>query len=263
MRALASVARFPKRAAAPVRFPPRFGRIQSLDIARGVAIAGVVIYHFCWDLNLFGFLAVDVTTHPIWVAFARSLAGSFMALVGVSLVLAHSESVRWKAFWRRLLIVATAAAVISIVTYGAFPDSFIYFGILHAIAVSSVLGLAFLRAPLPLVLLAALLLVVVPEYFQSDLLNSRLLAWTGLASWPPSSVDFVPIFPWFTLPLLGIAAARLGLQSSLLTRAAGVRVDSGALRALASAGRQSLVIYLVHQPILLIGLYALRNLVGS
>lgn len=148
------------------------------------------------------------------------------------------------------------------VSYAAFPDSVIYFGILHAIAVSSVLGLGFLRVPLLLVLLAVVLLFIVPEFVQSDLLNSRLLAWTGLASRPPSSNDFVPIFPWFALPLLGIAAARLGLQSSWLTWAARVRINSRALRGLAWAGRQSLVIYLLHQPVLLSGLYVLRKMLA-
>ena len=233
----------------------RRNRIQLLDVLRGAAIVGVVVYHFCWDLNLFGFLTVDVTTHPAWVVFARLLAGSFMLLAGVSLALAHNDGVRWNAFWRRIALIGSAAAMISVATYFAFPEAFIYFGILHAIAVFSVVGLPFLRAPLALLLLAAVLLIGLPEYVRSDLLNSRFLAWIGLASSPPSSNDFVPIFPWLALPLIGIAIARLGLQSGWMENAGSAQLKRPAARALAWAGRWSLTIYLVHQPILLGLLY--------
>lgn len=234
-----------------------FGRIQSLDLVRGAAIVGVVGYHFSWDLNLFGLFSTDVTAHPVWVGFARSLAGTFMVLVGVNLVLAHGAGIRWQAFCRRLLVVAAAAAIISVATYAVFPESFIYFGILHAIAASSVLGLAFLHAPRPLLLVAAVLVFLAPQYVRFDGLSTRWLSWTGLASWSPSSVDFVPIFPWFALPLIGILVARLTLGSPWAVRLFRANGNWPGSRALAWAGRHSLAIYLLHQPVLLGTLYSL------
>ena len=89
---------------------------------------------------------------------------------------------------------------------------------------------------------------------------SRALAWIGLASQPPDSNDFVPLFPWFALPLVGIAAARLarGLTGLSWFEAAAGRVRT--LDGVAWAGRHSLVIYLAHQPVLLSLLYALMLL---
>ena len=246
--------------ASPARSAERFGRIQLLDLVRGAAIVGVVVYHFCWDLNLFGLFATDVTKQVGWVMFARSLAGTFMALVGVNLVLAHAAGIRWLAFLRRLLVIVAAAAVISIATYAAFPESFIYFGILHAIAVFNLLGLAFLRAPALLLLIAAILLFVVPDYLRFDILNVRPLAWIGLASWPPSSDDFVPIFPWFALPLMGILGARLALGPPWAVRLFRANSNWPGFRALAWAGRHSLGIYLLHQPVLLGTLYVVTSL---
>ena len=81
---------------APVKRP----RLPVIDIARGVAIVAMVIYHLSWDLSYYGFIPVDVGYDPGWVFFARSILFSFMFLVGVGLVLGHGDGVRWKNFWR-------------------------------------------------------------------------------------------------------------------------------------------------------------------
>lgn len=193
-------------------------RMQFIDVVRGIAILGVVSYHFSWDLNLFGFMATDVTQHPLWVAYARSLAGSFMALVGVSLMLAHGDGIRWAPFWRRFLVVGTAAGAITLATYVVFPQTFIYFGILHAIALSSLLGLVFLRTPIAVSLAAIAAVWLLSQYVQSDTFNPRALAWIGFASRPASSNDYVPIFPWLALTLLGILGARLALGTRPIQR---------------------------------------------
>ena len=247
---------YPRAASARLANP----RVQLLDIVRGCAIVGVVVYHLAWDLHLFRFLVVDVTTHPLWVAFARALAGTFMTLVGISLVLAHRRGIRWLAFHRRLLKLTAAAATISIVTYIVFPDSFIYFGILHAITVSSVIGLAFLKAPLPVVLLAAVVLLVLPHYVGFEILNPRSLAWTGIASSAAPSNDFVPIAPWSALTLIGIFFARLLPVSVAHVGGPNFHNKGIGIRAAAWAGRKSLLIYLLHQPLLLGVLYALRTM---
>src|SRR5690606_30434682 len=78
-------------------------RLPVIDIARGVAIVAMVIYHLSWDLSLYGFIPVDVGYDPGWVFFARSILFSFMFLVGVGLVLGHGDGMRWKRFWRRWL----------------------------------------------------------------------------------------------------------------------------------------------------------------
>ncbi|NDW07985.1 DUF1624 domain-containing protein [Jiella sp. 40Bstr34] len=84
-----------------------------------MAILGVVVYHFGWDLSFFGFASPDMMFSEPVIIFARALAGSFMFLAGVSLVLAHGNGVRWRKFRQRLAKVAAAAAVISIVTFTA------------------------------------------------------------------------------------------------------------------------------------------------
>ena len=87
-------------------------RLPAVDVARGVALAAMIVYHFSWDLSFLGFVRVVVATHPAWRAFAMTIAGSFLFLVGCGLVLAHPDRIRWRPFARRVGIVAAAAAVL-------------------------------------------------------------------------------------------------------------------------------------------------------
>jgi uncharacterized membrane protein len=222
----------------------------------------MIVFHTAWDLSFLKLIATPVASDPAWQAFAMTIAGSFLALVGVGLVLAHGEGVRWRGFARRLGLVALSAAGVSAATAVAFPDTFIFFGILHMIAVGSVLALPFLRAPLLLTAAAALVVFVLPWLYRSPALDGRPLAWIGLAEAPPPSNDFEPVFPWLALVLIGIVAARVVLASPWREWFGRWQARGRLSRLLAWAGRRSLVIYLVHQPILLAVLYPLSLALG-
>ena len=225
-------------------------RIVAIDIARGLAIGGVVLFHIVWDFEFTGIIS-GVARHPIWLAFGRSLAGTFMFLVGVSLVLAHNETIHVGAFVRRLLTITAYALAISLVTWFAFPESFIYFGILHAIAVATLLGVPFLRASASVCLSAAAFVLILPFVMDAPAFNTRWLAWIGFAERPPPSNDFFPIFPWVGVTLLGMASAKL-FATRRNRSSVGDQLTQGWLtRVLVWMGNRSLLIYLIHQPILL------------
>jgi uncharacterized membrane protein len=226
-------------------------RIEAVDAARGIALLAMAVYHFSWDLSFLQLAAIPVATDPGWKWFARIIAGSFLFLVGVSLVLGHGEGIRWRSFLKRLAIVSAAAAGVTVATYLAFPLAYIYFGILHCIALSSVLALPFLRLPWWAALAAVAMVFAIAEFGASELLNRWPLLWTGLSTRVPFSNDYVPIFPWFAMVLAGVGAARLLAPFLREGRLARWRADGPIGRALAFAGRHSLAIYLLHQPLLL------------
>ncbi|GGD39165.1 heparan-alpha-glucosaminide N-acetyltransferase [Aureimonas glaciei] len=230
-------------------------RIDALDIARGVALIAMAIYHFTWDLENFGYVDHGLTAQGGWKLFARCIASSFLFLVGVSLVLAHARGIRWRSFWRRWLGVALGAAAITLVTFYVTPQGFVFFGILHEIALASLLGLAFLGLPFPVTALVALAVIALPQFVTSDLLDPKALAWIGMAAKPPVSNDFVPLFPWFGAVLLGIAAAQAGRRFGAFDRLRLWNQRLGRAAPLAWLGRHSLLFYLLHQP-LLFGLVA-------
>lgn len=210
----------------------------------------MALFHFVFDLEMFGYVVPGTATTGVWRALAVATAGSFLFLAGVGLWLAHEKAIRWPAFWRRFAKVAGAAVLVSIGTYVAFPNAFVFFGILHSIALCSLLGLAALR--LPVVAIAALAIAVfyAPDVLRSSAFDPPYWWWTGLQLVQPSTVDYEPIFPWFAPFLAGLAASKLATRLGLWSRVS-TPTPSRAAHWAGLPGRHSLLIYLIHQPILI------------
>lgn len=226
------------------------GRILGLDLARTAALIGMACFHFGFDLESFGHVAPGTMTTGFWRIFARLVAAGFLLIAGMSLYLAHGQANRWHSFLKRWAMIVASAALVTVATYFAMGPYFIFFGILHCIALSSLIGLLFLRLPAPMTLLIALLVALAPSYLRSTAFDAPWLLWTGLSVRPVYSVDFEPIFPWLAPVLAGVALARIASCAGLWDRLH--TPDPGAaLRVLAWPGRHSLIIYLIHQPILI------------
>lgn len=226
---------------------PAANRLPVVDAARGVAILAMVAYHFSWDLDFLGFAKLALLENPFWLAARTAILGSFLMLTGVSLVLAVERGFDRRRYLRRLGLLTAAAAAVSAVSYVQFPDSPIFFGVLHHIAVASVLGLAFLRLPVWANAVLGFLVYELPNHVSVPLFDHPALQWIGLMTFQPDSNDYVPLFPWFGLVLWGIALGRLWRGRGAL---AAWRPTGKPARALIWAGRWSLPIYLVHQPVL-------------
>lgn len=229
-------------------------RIGLLDTARGAALLAMASYHFSWDLEFFGYLDAGTTTQGLWKFYARAIASSFLFLAGFSLVLGHWPSIRWRSYWRRLAMIVAAAAAISVATAVAMPNGMIFFGILHSIATASLIGLIFLRLPPVVAILAAAAAVAAPFYLRSSIFDSPFLWWIGLSESLPRSNDYVPILPWIAPFLLGLATAKIAVKRGW--SAALAKLGTGT-SLFARAGRHSLIIYLLHQPLLFACVYLL------
>lgn len=239
------------------------GRWDALDAARGSAVVAMIGYHLGWDLSFLRLIVPDVGGDPVWQWFARLIAGSFLALVGFGLVLAHGKAFRPRAFLRRLALIAGAALAVTAGTLLAFPDRYIFFGILHSIALSSVLALPFLRAPPWIVAIAAAAALAAPWLAASPRFDAPLLAFLGLGTRVPPTNDYVPLFPWFGVVLAGVLLGRLALGRWAPAPEARWRARGWVPRAVVWAGRHSLPIYLTHQVVLLGTLTLLVQLVGQ
>ncbi len=232
-------------------------RYLLIDFVRGLGIAGVVLYHFVWDLRFLQFTSTSPGFDLVWLWLARVLQVTFMSLAGVSLVLAHKHGIVWKSFFRRLAIILGAAMLVSAGTFAAFGEGFVYFGILHAIAVFSIMALPFLRAPLWLVITVSIIFMSAPFIYQNEMFNVRVLSWIGFWTVQPYTQDLQSIFPGFGYTLAGVAFMRIVLKLNLGEKLAAIKSDGFTFRVLVKAGRWSLIIYMVHQPIMLSVLYPL------
>ncbi|MGZ9721666.1 DUF1624 domain-containing protein [Rhizobium miluonense] len=242
--------------------PQKTPRIGFLDTARGVALLAMASYHCTWDFEFFGYLDAG-TAETGWLkVYARLIASTFLFLAGFSLVLANTPEIRWRSYGRRLGMIVVAALAISIVTKLFIGPGWIYFGILHAIAASSIIGLLFLRLPAFATLLIAALLaagivvdnVIAPFSLHSAAFDTPWLWWVGLSETPQQSNDYVPLFPWLTPFLFGLGTARLAMSFGWLERLAKFGPGRNLI---ARAGRHSLAFYLVHQPVLFSLVYLL------
>jgi len=235
----------------PAAEPPlKRKRIEVVDLARGIALIAMAVYHFNWDLEFFGYLETGTTAQGWLKLLARCTASSFLFLVGVSLYLAHGQGVRWQSFLTRFATVAGAALLITASFWLTMPPgALVFFGILHEIALASLLGLAFLRLPALVTLAVAALVIAAPWFARSSFFDPPWWWWTGLSQLYPRSNDYVPVFPWFGVVLCGIGFTRLATSAGLTDRLATTELaGTGLLR---FAGRHSLAFYLIHQPVLI------------
>ncbi len=214
-------------------------RFQFIDALRGLTIILMIFFHLSFDLSHFGMIQIDILHGHFWYLLPRVIVFLFLFAVGMSLRIAHFPKVIFFDFSKRLLKLIFFALTISAVTYFLFPDNWIYFGTLHAIALISVLSLPFLHYP-KLAFSIALVLFVPSIFWNYN------LPWFSL---PHQSWDYIAPFPWLGASLFGIFASHNDLQLLDLG-------NNPFTKLLSYLGKRSLFIYLLHQP-LLFGLTAL------
>ncbi|MFC5418669.1 DUF1624 domain-containing protein [Bosea eneae] len=241
---------------------PAGGRIELVDLARGIALLAMFVYHFAYDLSYFRLISVDVVSDPGWRIFARLIAGSFLAIVGFSLVLATQKGFDRGNYLRRVALIACAAVLVTCATWFALPDVFIFFGILHHIALASVLALPFLFLPTAVIAITAAVVFALPFILGHDLFTQDWLAFLGFGPWPLTA-DFVPVFPWFGCVLAGMVLARIALPKAPGSFWANWRATSTPAKVVVLGGRNSLFVYLVHQPLFIGALFLFMQATGQ
>jgi uncharacterized membrane protein len=232
-------------------------RFPALDMLRGGAVLWMTLFHFAFDLNHFGFIQQDFYRAPLWTVQRTCILSLFLFCAGFGQAMAVHAGQSWGRFWRRWLQIAGCAVAVSVGSALMFPHSWIYFGVLHGMAVMLILcrltagcgvwlwwcGLVALAAGWWAPQVQALL--PLPAAWDAKTLN-----WIGLISRKPITEDYVPVLPWLGVMWWGMAAGRLAQSRGWLARLA-VQNDQPAATALAWVGRWSLSWYMVHQPVLI------------
>lgn len=241
-------------------------RYWEIDALRGVAIVMMILYHLLYDLQHFGGYDIRVRS-GFWNSFADATAFLFVFLVGVSLSVSYGRTLGRRTngrvagfpkFLRRGAQIFGYGLLITVVTWFIDSQQYIKFGILHLIGLSIILAYPFLRYRV-LTAAVGLGLTVAGFYLQQHFhaFGYPWLFWVGFIPHQLVAFDYRPLLPWFGVVLLGIAVGNWLYPKA---RRTFVIPDLSKLRGvglLALLGRKSLVIYLVHQPLVIASLVLL------
>ena len=233
-------------------------RFDRLDVLRALAMVWMAAFHLAFDLNHYGFFDPRHSFHrdPLWTTQRVCIVSLFLFSAGLGQAVALQAGQGWARFWKRWGQVALCAVLVSVGSAIMFPRSWIFFGVLHGIAV--MLIVCRLAAPLGrwLWLLGAVALLL-PRLVQSPFFDAPWLSWIGLVTHKPLTEDYVPLLPWLGVMLWGLAAGQWLLKNRPEILADPV---PSALQPLALLGRWSLSFYMLHQPVFIGAILAGRAL---
>ncbi len=231
-------------------------RFWEVDFVRGIAICMMITYHILFDLTYFQVVFIDLY-HPLVRLFLYPIGTTFLLLVGVSLTLSYARAQQYLSereiplkFVVRGLKIFGFGLLITLITYVYPHEGFIMFGILHCIGVCIMMSYPFLRWPRYNVELAVVF-VVLGLLFQGIIVEFPWLLWAGIRPSLFYTLDYFPLLPWFGVVLLGMVLGRILYWGNTRRFELSEPVPNRVVGVFCFLGRHSLVIYLVHQPILI------------
>lgn len=244
---------------APIQHPQRLDRIDAL---RAVAMLWMTAFHFAFDLDHFRLIDQDFHRDPFWTWQRTAIVSLFLFTAGLSQAVALEQTrglgQGWPRFWKRWAQVAGAALLVTAGSMVMFPQTFIYFGVLHGIAVMLIVvrltaGWGVWLWPLGALAIGAKLLapVVIAAVPALAVMNSPGPNALGFISQLPVTEDYVPLLPWLGVMWWGVAAGQWAMQHRPHWLGAADAPATGLKRGLVTLGRWSLSYYLLHQPVLM------------
>ncbi|MBN2733600.1 MAG: DUF1624 domain-containing protein [Methanomicrobiaceae archaeon] len=237
-------------------------RFWELDSFRGIAIAMMVLFHILFDISYFGILQINVN-YGFWRFFGYLTAVLFVFIAGVSVFISSERSKKYLKgihfylkFFKRGMFLLFTGGLITIVTWLVIREGFIVFGILHLIGLSVILSPFFVRFEKFNTLLG--IAVIITGIFLTGIKGPYILIPIGITPNTFYSLDYEPLFPWFGFFLIGIAAGSY-FYPKAQRNFKNILNYKKYLEFLGFIGRHSLIIYLIHQPVIILILSLLEG----
>lgn len=234
-------------------------RLPLVDVLRGFAVAQMIVYHFIYDLNYFGWVTLRMLSDQPWVGWRAGIVTQFLLLVGVGLVLRTSFKPGLADFWRRWAQIAGAALLVSVGSAAMFGPRFIWFGILHFVAAALVLARPLVRLG-PWNALLGIAVIALGLLYSHPIFNDTPANIIGLVTRKPKTEDYVPLLPWFGVVLIGAGLGATWQRRGWSVVPALRGLNDKPPRLLLFLGTWALTVYLLHQPILIGVLWLARQM---
>jgi uncharacterized membrane protein len=238
-------------------------RFWEIDVLRGIAILMMIAYHLFFDLNYFGFYATNLYSLPV-LLFLYPIGTLFLLLVGVSLTLSYArvkntftEHQLRKKYLKRGSEIFVFGLFITLVTWVYPHNGFIVFGVLHCIGLSILLAYPFIRSRVPTLIVGSFCIVIGVFLQVMVTVDFPWLLWLGFVPAQFYTLDYFPLLPWFGVVLIGISLGNSLYHNNTRTFALKDHSQFIVSRLLCFLGRYSLIIYLLHQLVIVGVLYLL------
>ena len=230
-------------------------RYPEVDMVRGIAILMMILFHTVFDLSFFGISAVEVSS-GFWKYFAYATASLFLLIVGISLTISHARAATTLSghhlalkFVYRGAGIFLLGLLVTVVTFLYLHEGYIVFGILHLIGVSVMISPLFFRFKKYNLVWG--LLFIITGYFLTMINGPAWLLPFGIHPATFWSVDYEPVFPWTGIVLIGMGIGEY-LYPGGVRKYAIPSIPSFFVQPLAFLGKHSLMIYLIHQPLIIL-----------
>jgi uncharacterized membrane protein len=238
------------------------GRFWEIDLLRGIAIIMMIVFHFLYDLNYFNIYNLDLYSGYLLI-YLYGIGTIFILLVGISLTLSYSRvqktfskmKIQLK-FLKRGLFIFGLGLLITVVSWFYLGEGFIVFGVLHCIGISIILAIPFLKFRY-INLSIGIILVILGIILSRFTFNFNWFLWLGFVPSNFYTVDYFPLLPWFGVVLIGLFIGNSLYQNYERKFKLKNLDDLRLIRFLGYLGRHSLIIYFIHQPIILTAFHIL------
>ncbi len=225
-------------------------RIWEIDLLRAIAITLMVVFHVVFDLNQFMGVEINYQSE-FWFWLGKASALTFIFLAGISSGMSKNTV-------RRGFKVLAFAMVITLVTYILFKEQYVRFGILHFLGTSMILFpvLKKMSNLLLIIIAAGLALAAIP--LENFISGTSLLLPFGFMYRGFTSLDYYPLIPYLSVFMLGILVYKMYYykKQSLFKFSFENEV-------ILMISKNSLAIYLIHQPIIVALIFAIKFLTNS
>jgi len=241
-------------------------RYWEIDFLRGIAIVMMIIYHIIFNLNFFNVYNFNLQSLSFKL-FLYPIGTTFLLLVGISLTLSYNKSKKdltknqlIKKFIFRGLKIFFLGLIITFVTFFYLGKGFVIFGVLHCIGISIILSILFIRFRF-LNLFLGIIFVIFGVILRFMTFDFYYFLWIGFIPRNFYTVDYFPLLPWFGVILFGIGVGNIFYPDYKRIFKIPDFSNYKIVKFFDFLGRKSLIIYFLHQPIIifLIQLFSILN----
>ena len=230
-------------------------RFWEIDFLRGIAIIMMITYHIFFDLNFFDVYNINLYSLELRL-FLYPIGTIFFLLVGISLSLSNSfhkkilskKNLIYK-FIRRGIWIFSLGLVITIVTFLFLEKGFVVFGVLHCIGISIIISILFLNTK-KITLTFGIVLIIMGVILRFFTFDFNWFFWLGFIPSDFHSLDYFPLLPWFGVALIGIFIGNIFYPEHKRSFKINDISVYRPIKFLCFLGRHSLLIYFLHQPII-------------